>query len=221
MPDIFIADNEEKKTTKEDPKKKEETKTSKSEDQVPFSADEKGKKTYHPFHSYMYRPRKVDFETKQKDEEILLLLRRHPITNVPWILITILMILAPFTLRIFPILSFLPTNFFAVAILGWYLIVFAFALENFLIWFFNVSIITNKRIVDIDFYNLLYKEVADAEIEKIEDVTYRVGGAVRTIFDYGDIMVQTASEVPNFDFLAVPKPDEAVKVLQKLRDYYH
>ena len=30
-------------------------------------------------------------------------------------------------------------------------------------------------------------------------------------------MIQTASEVPNFDFLAVPYPDKVVKVLQDLR----
>jgi hypothetical protein len=44
-----------------------------------------------------------------------------------------------------------------------------------------------------------------------------MGGVVRTIFNYGDVLIQTASEVPNFEFLAVPKPDQVVKVLQDLR----
>jgi hypothetical protein len=44
-----------------------------------------------------------------------------------------------------------------------------------------------------------------------------MGGAIRTIFNYGDVLVQTAGEVPNFDFLAVPNPDKVVKVLQELR----
>jgi len=220
MPDIFVS-KEAKEEKKEVVHKKELPKEKKIESASPtYPVSKKKRHRYSPFNSYMYRPQSVGFETKQKDEEILLLLRRHPITNVPWIVITILMILAPLGLRIFPILDFLPPNYFAVAVISWYLIVFAFALENFLIWFFNVSIVTNKRIVDIDFHNLLYKEVSDAEIENIEDVTYKMGGAVRTIFDYGDVLVQTASEVPNFDFLAVPKPDEVVKVLQQLRDYY-
>jgi hypothetical protein len=31
------------------------------------------------------------------------------------------------------------------------------------------------------------------------------------------VFVQTAAEVPNFDFLAVPKPDKIAKILQDLR----
>ncbi|OGM82458.1 hypothetical protein A2376_01995 [Candidatus Woesebacteria bacterium RIFOXYB1_FULL_47_31] len=127
------------------------------------------------------------------------------------------MILAPSILSIFPILSFLPVNFQLIAVLFWYLITTAFILESFLTWFFNVYLITDERIVDIDFLNLLYKEVSDANIDKIQDVTYKMAGAVRTLFNYGDVLIQTASEVPNFDFLAVPRPDKVATVLQDLR----
>jgi cell division protein FtsL len=120
----------------------------------------------------------------------------------------------------FPIIAFLPENFQAVAVIFWYLITFAFILESFLVWFFNASIVTNRRIVDIDFHNLIYKEVSDTEHDQIQDVTYKMGGAVRTIFNYGDVYVQTASEVPNFEFLAVPKPDEVAKLLQELREHH-
>ena len=93
----------------------------------------------------------------------------------------------------------------------------AYILESFLTWFFNVYIVTDERIIDIDFYNLIYKEVSDANIDKIQDVTYKMGGVIRTLFNYGDVLIQTASEVPNFDFLAVPKPDMIARVLQDLR----
>ena len=52
---------------------------------------------------------------------------------------------------------------------------------------FNVYIVTDERIIDIDFYNLIYKEVSDANIDKIQDVTYKMGGVVRTLFNYGDV----------------------------------
>ncbi len=58
---------------------------------------------------------------------------------------------------------------------------------------------------------------ADANLDKIEDVTYKMGGVIRTLFNYGDVLIQTAAEVTNFDFLAVPYPDKVVKVLQDLR----
>jgi uncharacterized membrane protein YdbT with pleckstrin-like domain len=123
----------------------------------------------------------------------------------------------PFFVDNLGILSSVPTNFRFIFNLIWFLILSAYFLESFLTWYFNVYIVTDERIIDVDFYNLIYKEVSDANIDKIQDVTYKMGGVIRTIFNYGDVLVQTASEVPNFEFLAVPKPDQVVKVLQDLR----
>ena len=207
MPDIFISGKEEKPKKKKDSIAKKPKKVSKHK--------LKGH-SHDPLAAYCYFPDKVDFETRERKEKIVLLLRRHPITNVAWILIVILMIFAPLTLSVFPILSFLPSNFQFIAVLVWYLITTAFVLESFLTWFFNVNIITDERIVDIDFHNLIYKEVSDCKIDNIQDVTYKMGGVVRTIFDYGDVYIQTAAEVPAFEFLAVPKPSKVARVLQDL-----
>lgn len=173
--------------------------------------------SHNPLSSYCYYPDNIDFETKEKEERVVLFLRQHPIILLPRILVVLLMIFAPGVLGVFPLLSFLPANFKVISVLGWYLVTTAFALESFLTWFFNVYILTDERIVDIDFVNLIYKEVSDANIDKIQDVTYKMGGAIRTVFNYGDVFIQTASEVPNFEFLAVPKPDEVAKILQNLR----
>jgi len=170
-----------------------------------------------PLSSFAYLPKGVDFETKNKEEKVVLLLRRHPITNLRWILIAVILILAPLVLSSFPILDFLPANFRFVAVLGWYLITLAFIFENFLNWFFNVNIITDERIVDIDFDNLIYKEISEMAIDKIQDVSVRTGGVVRTIFNYGDVFIQTAAEVTNFDFLAVPNPERVTKILEELK----
>lgn len=172
---------------------------------------------FNPLSPFAFLPKDVDFETRNKGEKVVLLLRRHPITNLRWIIISILMAIAPIFLNFFPILSFMPSNFRFVAVLGWYMIIFAFVFESFLSWFFNVNIITDERIVDIDFVNLIYKEISDADIDKIQDVNVRVGGVIRTMFNYGDVYIQTASEKPNFEFLAVPDPERVVKILQELR----
>ena len=84
-------------------------------------------------------------------------------------------------------------------------------------WYFNVNIVTDERIIDIDFYHLIYKDVTEAKIDKVQDVNYKTVGVLRTIFNMGDVLIQTASEIPNIDFTAIPKPDKVVKVLQDLR----
>lgn len=171
----------------------------------------------YPLASFLMHPNGVTFETRESEEKIILFLRRHLITNVPWIITTIIMLLAPIFITNTTVLDSVPSNFEFIFVLIWYLITTAYFLESFLTWFFNVYIVTDERIIDIDFYNLIYKEVSDANIDKIQDVTYKMGGVVRTLFNYGDVLIQTASEVPNFDFLAVPYPDKVVKVLQDLR----
>ena len=172
--------------------------------------------SHNPLAAYCYHPDKANFETKDKKEVVVLLLRRHPITNLKWMLIFLLMFFAPIFVGDFPILDFLPGEFRFVSLLGWYLRTFVLAFEGFLTWFFNVNIITDERVVDIDFHSLIYKDVSDTNIDKIQDVTYKMGGAIRTIFNYGDVLIQTAGEKPNFEFSAVPRPDEVAKVLQDI-----
>ncbi len=214
MPDIFISSDTKKKkpTSKKKPVSK--IKRGKKHKRPKYKLEKKAQGRLSAFN---YLPKQVDFETRDKEEKVILLLRKHPLTNVSWIFIVVLMSIAPIVLTAFPLLSFLPEEFQLIAILGWYLITTAFLLENFLTWFFNVNIITDERIIDIDFFNLIYKRVSDTNIDKIQDVTYTMGGVARTLFNYGDVFVQTAAEVPNFDFLAVPNPDKVAKILQDLR----
>jgi len=220
MADIYVAPSSPQSQKEEKPKTKEKLKVELPKKKVgnavlPFK--ERKSVPVSPLSSFAYLPKGVSFETKNREEKIVLLLRRHPITNLRWILIAVFLILAPLVLNFFPILDFLPANFRFVAVLGWYLITLAFIFENFLDWFFNVNIITDERIVDIDFDNLIYKKISEMAIDKIQDVTVRTGGVVRTMFNYGDVFIQTAAEVTNFDFLAVPNPERVTKILEELK----
>ena len=229
MADIFVGEKHKEKeevgSKEEDvlkePKEPEKFHTKVEEDikkaEKPITREHIPGHTHNPLSAYDYFPDNIDFETRDREEKIVLFLRRHPITNLKWILVTVLLVFAPFFLGAFPLLDFLPGNFRFIAVLGWYLGTMAYILENFLTWYFNVYIVTDERIIDIDFNNLIYKEVSDANIDKIQDVTYKMGGVARTFFNYGDVEIQTASEVPNFEFAAVPQPDRVAKVLQDLR----
>lgn len=168
------------------------------------------------FSSFRLYPEDVEFETEESDEKIILLLRAHPITNVGWILLAVLMFFVPGAARALGIFSALPTGFGLVISLIWYLLIMVYILEKFLNWYFNVYIVTNLRVVDVDFYNLVYKQVSDANISKIQDVTYNMGGVVRTMFNYGDVLIQTAAEVEEFEFTAVQNPDKVAKIIEDM-----
>ncbi len=169
------------------------------------------------FSAFSLYPDDVDFETRDDEERIILLLRQHPLVNLKWILTTTVLLAGPTLVSLFGIFDFLPKGFPLIISLSWYLVTSAYAIESFLNWYFNVYFVTEKRVIDVDFYNLIDKRVSDAEIEKIQDVSYTTGGVARTMFNYGDVIIQTASEIPEFIFEAVPNPEKVIKVLGDLR----
>ncbi len=92
-------------------------------------------------------------------------------------------------------------------------------LSLYLIWmlyYLNVQIITNLRIVDIDQVGLFSHEVSELHIENIEDVTSNVSGILGTIFNYGDVFVQTAGSKERFEFSDVPNPGSINKLVLDL-----
>ncbi len=103
-------------------------------------------------------------------------MRRHWITNLPGVLIVSLMLIAPAFFHFLTFLDFLPGRFQFIGIIGWYLLTVAVIFEKILSWLFNVNIITDERIVDIDFPNLLYRQISSAKTDQIQDISIKVGG---------------------------------------------
>lgn len=174
--------------------------------------------TTSPFSSLLIKPHVFDFEERDSDEKIILVARPHWFTNVSWIITALVLVLAPSLLKFVPIISDIPAKFQMMGIMFWYLITFAFSFEKFLSWYFDVYIITDERVIDIEFNNLLNKKFSEAKLSMIQDITSRVTGVAQTMFNYGSVYVQTAAEVPEICFEMVPNPEKIIKVLQILRE---
>lgn len=158
------------------------------------------------------------FVTQQEDEEIVLLLRAHPITNVPWIILAILMFIFPIFLLNTGMFSAVPGKFIFMGRVTWYLMIIMFVLEKILYWYYSVFIVTNERLVDIDFYNLMYRMVTYANLNHIEEPASTTGGFIRSLFQYGNVWVTTASEKPTVEALNVPYPDKVVDIISRLSE---
>ena len=124
-----------------------------------FVSSKKGKKALYkdlpmqeryPLASFLMVPHGINFETREKEEKVILFLRKHFITNIPWIFTGFIMLLTPTVVMSLSILESVPSNFRFIFIMIWYLITTAYILESFLTWFFNVYIVTDERIIDID-----------------------------------------------------------------------
>ncbi len=171
-----------------------------------------------PFSAFLVRPKVFSFSERDEGEEIYLATRPHWINNLNWIITAFLMLFVPLFFRYFSFLNFFPAKFQFSAVLFWYLFTFIFAFEKFLGWYFNVFLITNERVVDIDFKNMLNKHFAEANLSVIQDVSSSVKGILGTFFNYGDVLIQTASEINQINFEKIPNPDKIIKLLKELRD---
>lgn len=142
------------------------------------------KNTVHLFSSFCKNPDGVSFQTQEEKEKILLLLRRDFATNIKWILIGIFLLLLPILLpfvrelfgNLFP---FLPVKFYLLSAVFYYLIVITYIYINYITWYYNVAIITDHRVIDVDFSNLVYKDVATTKLSLVQDVSYVKVGVSR------------------------------------------
>ncbi|HLL60390.1 MAG TPA: hypothetical protein VK338_01615 [Candidatus Nitrosocosmicus sp.] len=166
------------------------------------------------FHSFNMYPA-VRFETQAVDEIIILMVRAHPITLLPWILVAIFLFILPLIFNLF-LASFLSINQLIFVNLFWYTGLFSYVFLNTVSWLFNVGIVTNRRIVDVDFHNIIYKEVTSSTLPKVEDITVKTGGFIRSIFDFGTLFIQTAGTHVNIEFKDIPHPSEASHIINNL-----
>ncbi len=162
-------------------------------------------------HAFCINPQ-TRFEGQQDDEQVILILRSHPITQLPWILAAAILALVP------PFIVFLVENYFLprqliFIYLVWYFFLISYIYVNVINYLFNVGILTNQRIIDVDYHNVLYKEMNASPLSKIEDVTTKTGGFIRSLFHFGDIFVQSAGAQVNIEYLGIPDPQEAARII--------
>lgn len=221
MPDIFVAAPEEKKAAA---KNDEDTQKDLSVDK----AGEDNNKPFlpildrkvHLFSSFCLNPDDISFENQEENENILLFLRRSRFLNLRWVLIATFLLLVPFFILPFVnlgnIIHVLPIKYVVIFTLFYYLVIFTYMYINFITWYFNVVLITNLRIIDVDFSNLIYKNIATTKLSLVQDVSFQQVGVISTFFDFGDILIQTAGAVDNFLFETCPEPQKAVRIIEDL-----
>jgi len=168
------------------------------------------------FHSYVPKPLDVTFASQIPQEQIVLILRQHPITQLKNVLIVFGMIFGYFFLVWLGFFNFLPSSYHLGITLFWFLIIIGYSFATFLKWLYNMYIITDERIIDVDVYNLLKRNLTSAKIDHIQDVTAANYGLLGSIFDVGIVVVQTAGANPMLEFGGVPHPARVVTLINEL-----
>jgi hypothetical protein len=170
----------------------------------------------HPYKNYT-------FKGKRKDEEIILLLRRHWVIFVfkfiPFLFLLLFLIFLRFFLRgSFGVVQ-VDLDWQVINLIEIFLYIFLW-LSIFVVWinyYLDVWIVTDKRIVNIEQIALFQRSVSELEHSKIQDITSEIHGILPTLFRYGYIYIQTAGETQRFVFKQVPNPVKTRNIIMKLQ----
>ncbi len=170
---------------------------------------------------------KVHFKGQKAGEEILLIVRRHWF-NIARQFIYLFFVFALIALafvyfpNLFPYLTTTDGYLFFLLLLNF--LVLLVWITSFIVWidyYFDVWIITTKRIVNIEQRGLFVRHVSELEHENIQDITTEVKGFIPTLLNYGEVFIQTAAEKERFLFHSVPRPyhiKDLVMNLQKIQE---
>lgn len=166
---------------------------------------------------------------RQKNyEKIEYLLRRHPLTFIPTLVLFLIIMLVPVVVyflinNLYPeILDPMISNIlFPLAILitsTYYLGAYLFLYFQFIEFYLDMWIVTNDRIVDINQKGLFSNIITELDLYRVQDVTVDINGFFPTIFKYGNIKVKTASQNLGIVFHNVSNPNEVRETLIRLSD---
>lgn len=162
-----------------------------------------------------------------EDEDIILLVREDIVVLIfravgLYLVFFILLLLRVFASGIGDIvwISLYDTVLFGIAIM--LTVAFLVIFHNY---YLSLQIITSERIIDIDQTNLFRREVSSTTIDKIEDVTHKKTGILNLLFNYGDVIIQTAGRsgseagdgVNGFVFNNVPSPSEIAHLIDTIQ----
>jgi hypothetical protein len=93
-----------------------------------------------------------------------------------------------------------------------------FSLIAFIDFYFDIQIVTDRRIIDINQNRLFDRQLSELNLEDVEDVSIQISGTLPTLFNYGDVIIQTAGERMNFHFHQVPHPREIASIISDLAE---
>lgn len=171
---------------------------------------------------YWPKFRRTLFPGQQAGEEIYLEIRQHWMVFLQrlaaWALFAAILVFSDWAVgRYAPILNNYPYADYVNLIKSVYLMFLILGLLIlWVMYYLNVQIVTNERVVDITQTSLLHHTISELHLSRIEDVTAEVNGLFATLLDYGNVYIQTAGETERFVFDRVPNPTAVEKMILDL-----
>jgi len=171
-----------------------------------------------PHHKY--------FDSQKEGEEVLLILRRHWVVYFPAFLMALIVLIICIVIYLnldtigVTSNSYFMSTLTKVGISIFFLFTVLFVYISWLVNYLNFHLVTDQHLVDIDQLMLFSRKISELTLEDIQDVSATQHGFFQSIFHYGDVVVQTAGEKPNFTLEKIGNPYEMSRQVMEIKDKY-
>ncbi|MEK7184719.1 MAG: PH domain-containing protein [Patescibacteria group bacterium] len=165
------------------------------------------------------------FEGKEYDENVLLLVRRHPFYILLKLAFVAFLFICPliFISIYSAVLSGYDMLIFSVFVyMMWCLVLWQIIFYSITMYVLDVWIVTDKRVIDSTQHGFFNRTVAELHVARIQDISVNITGFFQTLFKFGDLEIQTAGTENKFDFLQIPYPNEVKnQIMSHISDKIH
>lgn len=158
-------------------------------------------------------------------ERIVYKVRRHLVTLIPGIIGFLVLLVMPVGVyillqNIFPALLEGPRTFplLVLAASVYYLSVVLFFYTYFVTFYLDLLVVTNDRLLHIEQHGLFARTISELDLYKIQDMSSSVKGVFASLFNYGDLDIQTAAAAEKFKIDNVPNPDKLRHAIAELAE---
>ncbi len=128
------------------------------------------------------------FRGQQPGERVVIVSRQHPFTLIQHaVKVIALLLLAVLLIRSFGWVTWVSLGIPLLVLMS--LII---ALRSWYGWWSTMVLLTNRRVVFVQQRGFTSRKVSEALLENIQFVTHEIDGLVHTLFNFGDIRIQTA-----------------------------
>lgn len=159
------------------------------------------------------------FEGQEKDENVILLLRRHRFVALLPLSSLSFMALLPILLFMIFYSAVTSSEYLGLLMLLaslYYMLLWIAAFYFLMMYSLNTVIVTNKRIIDRDQHGFFDRKVSELHVYRIQDITVSTKGVIPTMLGYGDVIVQTAGIEQKFFFHEMPNPEHVKTEIMKV-----
>jgi membrane protein YdbS with pleckstrin-like domain len=155
----------------------------------------------------------------QGDEQVIALLRRHPvyvILQIIGIIVLAMLMVSAFTWMQSQVVALRSTMDILIIVTA----VVALGAVGLIYYRYrnDLWLVTNQRLVDSIKTSPFSHEVASADLLNVQDISVSKRGVFPTMFNFGDVSCQTAGVAYVFMLRGVPNPNGVLELIDQTRD---